>query len=155
MIKPAYHKAGVCMTSLWTAVQARAATNPPITTGLTNLSGMDSSLPDTGLSVLRVMGALILVLGLFGLAVWFLRRTQKLGFRLGPTPQLRVLETRSLSYRHSLYVIAYDNQRFLVGASPGALSLLSELPPLDPATASPAPTATFTDTLRQILRRKS
>ena len=139
------------------ALQARlqAAPLPGIATNLTSLGGLEAPIAGAGTSLLRVLGALILVLALFGLAVWCVRHSQRLGLGLRPQARLRVLETRSLSYRHSVYVIAYDQQRFLVGTSPGDITLLGRLPPAEPAATGDAPPpASFAGVLRQMLNRK-
>lgn len=136
---------------LWVA-QAQTNTN-----GLAPLAGPEAALPDTSVSVIRVFGGLIFVLGLFGVGIWMVRRAQQLGFKLGAVPRLRVLETRSLSYRHSLHVVAYDQQKFLIGTSPGTITLLSELPAAEPAAtdAPVAPPASFSTVLKNMLGRKS
>ncbi len=136
---------------LW-AVQAQTNTN-----ALAPLTGPETALPDASVSVIRVFGGLIFVLSLFGVGIWMLRRAQQMGFKLGSAPRLRVVETRSLGYRHSLHVVAYDQQKFLIGTSPGTITLLSELPPTDPAaTETPtAPPANFSTVLKNLLGRKS
>ncbi len=86
------------------------------------------SLPDAGPSLLRVLGALALVLGLFLGGVWVFRNGRQLALRRGRAPRLNVLETRSLGGRQAVFVVGYDQERFLLGASPSGISLLSHLP---------------------------
>jgi flagellar biosynthetic protein FliO len=111
-----------------------------------------SPVPGAGVSVLRVMGALGVVFALFFAGVWLLRNWRRLHpGRSGP-PKLRVLEVRSLGQRHSLCVIAYEQQRLLVGVSPTGVNLLTQLPegetlPDSPPVALP----TFAATLQQVL----
>lgn len=156
MSKSYLHISALLLPVILGVNRLEGATNLLSNSSLTNWNGIESPLPGAGVSVLRVIGALILVLGLFGLAIWLIRNSQRLGFRLGPQPKLRVLEARSLSYRHSMYVVAYEQQRFLVGTSPGDISLLSELPPAENTAGSPAsPPASFADALRHILHGKS
>lgn len=85
-------------------------------------------LPDLGGSVLRVVGALILVLGLFLGGVWGFRNWQRLAIRRHGAPRLRVLEARSLGHRHMLYLVGCEGQRLLLSASPTGVNLISELP---------------------------
>jgi flagellar biogenesis protein FliO len=116
-------------------------------------------LPDAGPSVLRVMGALALVLGLFLGGVWFFRNWQRLTIQRGRAPKLNVIETRSLGGKHALYVIGYQQERFLLASSPAGVNLLSHLPSaaeqeapeeLKPAAATPS----FAQALTQVLKGK-
>jgi flagellar biogenesis protein FliO len=95
-------------------------------------------LPDVGLSLLRVFGALAVVLGVFLGGVWLFRNWQRLALRRGRAPRLNVLEARSLGGRHALYVVGYNQDRFLVAASPSGVSLLSHLQPADEPPAETA-----------------
>ena len=88
-------------------------------------------LPDVGLSLLRVVGALVLVLALFLAGVWLLRNWQRLVLQRGRAPRLQVLEARSLGGRHALYVVGYEQERFLIASSPSGMNLLSHLQPAD------------------------
>ena len=133
------------------ALAARAQTNlvsPPLVV---------PSLPDSGISsFLRVMGALALVIGLFLGGVWVFKNWQRLAIQRGHAPKLSVLETRSLGGRHAIFVIGYDQERFLIASSPGGVNLLSHLPPATPGDA-PAPAGTppsFSQALSQVLKGK-
>ena len=84
-------------------------------------------LPDMGMSLLRVAGALAFVLALFFGGVWLFRNWQRLAVPRGRAPKLAVLEVRSLGNRHALYVVAYEEQRLLLSASPGGVTLLTPL----------------------------
>ena len=86
------------------------------------------SLPAAGPSILRVMGALALVLGIFFGGVWLYRNWQRLTIQRGRAPKLNVLETRPLGGKHALYVIGYEQERFLLSASPTGVSLITHLP---------------------------
>lgn len=89
---------------------------------------LSSSLPNAAPSVIRVMGALVLVIGVFLGGTWLFRNAQQLRFRRGRSPRLQILESRSLGGRHALFVVAYDQERLLVSSSPGGVSLLTHLP---------------------------
>jgi flagellar biogenesis protein FliO len=121
------------------------------------------SLPDNGLSVLRVFGALALVIGLFFGGVWLFKNWQRFAVQRGRLPKLNVLETRSLGGRHSIFVVGYDQERFLIASSPAGVNLLSHLPAATAegeATGSTsnadklAPAPSFAQALAQILKRK-
>ena len=115
------------------------------------------SSPDLGLSLLRVLGALALVLAIFFGLVWLIRNWQRLALQRGGGPRLNVLEVRPLGGRHSLYVVGYDNERFLLAASPNGINLLTHLPPVtsEPtATAAPAGKMSFGQALARVLSGK-
>ena len=112
------------------------------------------ALPDASFSVLRVLGALALVLAVFFAGVWVFRNWQRFLGRTGRAPKLAVLEVKQLGNRHSLYVVGYENRRLLLASSPANVSLISPLPdaPAD-AAAGPVP-AGFGEVLQQVLQRK-
>ena len=114
------------------------------------------ALPDTGVSFLRVLGALALVIGMFLGGVWLFKNWQRFAGRRGGAAKLAVLETRSLGGRQALYVVGYEQERFLISSSPAGVNLLSHLPGAvegDAATtASPAPS--FAQALTQVLKGK-
>jgi flagellar biogenesis protein FliO len=86
------------------------------------------SLPDAGVSFIRVIGALALVIGLFLGGVWFFKNWQRLAVQRGRAPKLNILETRSLGGRQAIFVVGYNQERFLISSSPTGVNLLSHLP---------------------------
>jgi flagellar biogenesis protein FliO len=116
------------------------------------------SLPNAGVSFLRVMGALALVIGIFLCGVWLFKNWQRLAVQRGRAPKLNILESRSLGGRHAVYVIGYEQERFLISSSPGGVNLLSHLPAAAESEANIAagnsPTPTFTQALTQVLKGK-
>ena len=86
------------------------------------------STPDLGASLLRVTGALALVIGIFLAGVWLLRNWQRLAVRRGRAPKLNVLEIRSLGGRQAIYVVGYEQERFLLASSPAGVNFLTHLP---------------------------
>lgn len=117
------------------------------------------SLADSGLSVLRVFGALALVLGLFFGGVWVFKNWQRLTVQRGRAPRLNILETRSLGGRHSIFVVGYDQERFLIASSPSGVNLLSHLPGAaaegeTPAAGKDVPAPSFAQALAQMLKGK-
>ncbi|HEX3624910.1 MAG TPA: flagellar biosynthetic protein FliO [Verrucomicrobiae bacterium] len=116
------------------------------------------ALPDAGVSLLRVAGAMVLVIGIFLGGVWMFKNWRRLALQQGRGPKLQVLETRPLGGRNAIYVLAYEQQRFLVSASPSGVSLLSHLPAAtDNEAADGAPGVSrpaFTQVLAQVLKGK-
>jgi flagellar biogenesis protein FliO len=121
----------------------------PITSGL--------STPDLGMSLLRVMGALALVLGLFLAGAWLFRNWQRLAVRRGHAPRLNVLEVRSLGGRQAIYVVGYEQERFLLSSSPAGVNFLTHLPGAGDQVeerAEPKPGMSFAQALGQVLKGK-
>jgi flagellar biogenesis protein FliO len=110
------------------------------------------SLPDAGLSVIRVFGALALVIGLFLGGVWLFKNWKRLAVQRGCAPKLNILETRSLGGRHSVSVIGYEQERFLIATSPTGVNLLSHLPNAA-ENDEPAPEKTTPPSFAQALTR--
>jgi flagellar biogenesis protein FliO len=123
--------------------------NPPVTA---------PPFPDAGVSLIRVTGALALVLGLFLGGVWLFKNWQRLAIQRGKQPKLNVLETRSLGARQAVFVVAYERQRFLVATSPAGVNLLSHLPDAEAAeaetTEKPGAPMSFGQALTQVLKKR-
>ena len=114
--------------------------------------------PEAGVSLLRVTGALALVIGLFLGGAWFFKNWQRLALQRGQQPKLNILETRSLGARQAVFVVGYERQRFLVATSPAGVNLLSHLPDADAAETESAEKSaapmSFGQALAQVLKRK-
>lgn len=126
------------------------------TTNLVTGPLMAPTLPNAGASFIRVLGALAVVIGIFLAGVWLYKNWQRLTIQRGRAPKLNVLETRPLGGRQALYVVGYEQERFLVASSTAGVSLLTPLPDADEpepiAKASPAPS--FAQALTQVLKGK-
>lgn len=122
----------------------------------TNQLSLPSPMPDVGLSLLRVFGALALVLAVFLGVVWLIRNWQRLTLQRGRAPRLNVLEVRSLGGRHALYVVGYEQERFLIAASPAGVNLVSHLQAAEETTpdTQDAPRASFAQALTRVLKSK-
>jgi flagellar biogenesis protein FliO len=135
-----------------TAFSAEATNSPALPLTLPQL-------PDAGPSVLRVMGALALVLGIFLGGAWLYRNWTRLTVQRGRAPKLNVIETRPLGGKHALYVIGYEQERFLLSSSPAGVTLLSHLPTAEEKseaeqTKPSAPAPSFAQALSQMLKGK-
>jgi len=95
------------------------------------------SLPEVGFSVVRLLGALALVIALFLAGAWLYRNWQRVSLRRGRALQLSVLEVKSLGQRQALYLIGYQDQRLLLASGPTGMSLLCHLPAEDEAEPTP------------------
>jgi flagellar biogenesis protein FliO len=141
--------------ALITVVSLAAA--PAAFAQATNALVLHSDLPEVGLSAIRALGALALVLAVFFGGVWLFRNGQRLAWRKTGAPRLSILESRPLGNRYALYVVGYEQQRMLIGSSPAGINLLSQLPPAAETPTepiAPAKAASFTQCLQQVLRRK-
>jgi len=114
------------------------------------------ALPEVGPSVLRILGALALVIGIFLGGVWLFRNWQRLTLQRGRRPKLNVIETRPLGGRQALYVVGYEQGRFLIASSPSGVSLLSHLPDAvaDEAPADENTSPAFPVMLARMLKGK-
>jgi flagellar biogenesis protein FliO len=113
--------------------------------------------PDIGVSLLRVMGALALVLGVFLAGVWLFRNWQRLAVQRGRAPKLNVLEIRSLGGRQSIYVVGYEQERFLLASSPAGVNFLTHLPGAgneETGASEAKPQMPFAQALAQVLKGK-
>jgi flagellar biogenesis protein FliO len=112
-----------------------------------------SAFPDTGFSVLRLFGALSLVIGLFFGGIWLARNWQRIVARQVRAPELRVLEVKSLGGRQALWIVGYRQQRQLLASSPAGVTLLTELPLAPADEGAPAAAVDFAEAFKQVLGR--
>jgi flagellar biogenesis protein FliO len=131
------------------ASAAHAATN--------SIAAPGQGLPDVGGSVVRMLGGLAFVFALFFGGVWVFRNWQRVT-RTRTQSRLNIFETRAIGPRQALYVVGYDQQRFLVAASPAGVSLVSALPDASAnlLAAEPEPNGAtpFAQVLHNVLGRK-
>jgi flagellar biogenesis protein FliO len=114
-------------------------------------------LPDASFSILRVVGALMLVLGLFLAGVWLYKNWQRLALQRGRPAQLQLIEMKALGSKQVLYVVGYQQQRLLLASSPAGVTLVSHLPPADAIEAGPGSISgqNFVQALQQALQSNS
>ncbi|MBI1841042.1 MAG: flagellar biosynthetic protein FliO [Verrucomicrobia bacterium] len=130
------------------------------TTGSTLADGAVASpsagpLPDAGASLLRVAGALVFVVAFFLAGAWAFRRSQFLRMAGAKGPRLQVLDARSLGNRQSLYVVGFERQRLLIGASPAGIQMLAQLPDAEEAAAPSPVSLSFTEALQQAAAKRA
>ena len=116
-----------------------------------------SPLPDQGLAIVRMFGALIFVIALFLCGVWLWRNWQRLLARSGQAPKLRILEAKALGARHTIYVVGFEADRWMLAASPGGVAVLAQLPPaerVEPAEVPLPHMPVFAQKLQQFLVRR-
>jgi len=134
--------AGGVLLGCHSVLAAAAESSPP---------RMDT--PSLTFSFFRVVGALAVVVALLLGGVWLFRNWQRLAVPRGRAPKLNVLEYRSLGPRHALYVIGYEQQRFLLSCGPTGVTMLTALPVATATEADlgPAAPANFAETLAKAL----
>lgn len=130
----------------------------PSAVAQTNALPASPTLPDASVSLLRVMGSLALVIGLFLGGVWLFKNWRRLTPTGGRQPKLNIFETRSLGGRQAVVVIGYEKQRFLISTSPNGVNLLTHLPDAaeteaDTTDKTPA-TRPFAQALADVLKKK-
>lgn len=153
------HGLGLAVLIFGTLLAAGAAPNPALLS--TNMPPLTTALPDASFSVIRVFGALVLVLGLFLGGVWLFKNWQRLALQRGRPSQLQILEMKALGGKHALYVVGYQQQRLLLASSPQGVALVSHLPAAEPGELAPGPGAgaiageNFVQVLQQAVQGKA
>ena len=124
----------------------------------TNSVPISQSLPDAGVSLVRVIGSLALVLGIFLAGAWLFKNWRRLSLPNSKLPKLNIFETRSLGARQSIFVVGYEKQRFLVAASPTGVNLITHLPDAAEEETAAAEKSSgpmpFAQALAQVLKKK-
>jgi flagellar biogenesis protein FliO len=146
--------AGLLALLLLTSLHSQTCAAPLLST---NLPVASPALPDASFSVIRVFGALVLVLGLFLAGVWLFRNWQRLTLQRGRPSQLQILEMKALGGKHALYVVGYQQQRLLLASSPAGVALVSHLPAADAAAVEPDKLSgeNFVQVLQQAVQAKA
>ena len=108
--------------------------------------------------MLRVFGALLVVLALLLGGAWWFRKSRLFGLVPAHEAKLKILETKSLGSRHSMHVVTYGEQRFLISDSPAGTHFLTHLehPGEDLVEAEPMPQpepGSFADKLKSLIQR--
>ena len=107
-----------------------AEVTPPKNSSPSNsLGSFDSKAPSPGLDELGRMMGYILLFGAVAVAgFYFLKNGFAFNLNRSNEPKkLQVLEMRSLGNRQFLLVVGYEEQRFLLGVTPGKIDYLCTL----------------------------
>jgi flagellar biogenesis protein FliO len=149
--------AGLVVWFLCSAVASVAAPAPFPAASPTNLPPISPVLPDASFSVIRVFGALVLVLALFLAGVWFFKNWQRLALQRGRSAHLQLIEVKPLGGKHVLYVVGYQQQRMLLAASPAGVALVSHLPAANASDIEPSQVGSpnFVEALQQAVHGKA
>src|SRR5688572_24983953 len=99
-------------------------------------TGSAVAVPSMGAAVFRMVGSLALVIAVFFAAAWIFRNMHRFKAPGANQRKLQVLEGKSLGPRQAVYVVAYEQQRLLIGASAQGLTLLTHLPEGEPQVQS-------------------
>ena len=86
-------------------------------------------------AVMRTVVSFVAVMAVLAVFVWALRRGSLRLSRFAPRGAVSVETAVSLGERRSLAIIAVEGRRMLIGLTPAAISLISDLGP------APAPAA--------------
>ena len=110
-------------------------------------------------AAVRMLGSLVLVLGLLFAGILLFKRWRGLTPGGKQPARIRVLETRSLAQRQTLYLVTCEGQRLLIAGSPMGISLVTQLPaqPAEnlPEALASSPALHFVEALNNALGRKS
>lgn len=124
----------------------------------TNSLPASPALPNAGVSLLRVMSSLAIVIGVFLGGAWLFKNWRRISMPGARQPKLNILESRSLGARQAIVVIGYEKQRFLVTTAPTGVNLLTHLPDASEdeiagseKAAAPLP---FVQALAEVLKKK-
>lgn len=117
----------------------------PDTNALPNLSSGSGDFLE---KFVQMLGAFIFVVSIFVLGAWLFKRSRLFPMYKSGSAHLQILESRSLGYRNCLWVVGYDQQRFLLGTSATGVSLLTSLPDVSPSAATSSERSSFSDQLK-------
>lgn len=119
-----------------------------------------TGMPSMGVAVFRMVGSLAVVIAIFFVGAWLFRNMHRFKGSGANHRKLQVLEGKSIGPRQALYVVAYEQQRLLIGSTAQGLTLLTHLPEGEAQPAS-APAGverivpvSFGEALMQALGRK-
>ncbi len=121
--------------------------------------GTSGSSTDLAGPVVRLMVGLSFVLALFLGGISLFKRWQRTSHERSKS-QLDIFESRSLGPRQALYVVGYNQQRFLVASSQAGITLISPLPLANQESESVFPMGVlpgskkFSDLLLEVMGRK-
>lgn len=122
----------------------------------TNLVTIGADLPSAGVSLLRLIASLSVVLALFFGGVWVFKNWQRMAAVRGPEPRPQVLEGRHRGARQAVHAMGHEQQRFLVASSSAGVTLPTHLPEGEAqAVSTPAGQPSSPETSHRMLEPKA
>jgi len=109
-----------------TADQAARPIRPPGKTRPSS-NGPAAVGDSTQQAVLRVAASMAIVLAVFFMVVWFLRRSLPQQSRVLPSDAFEILGTAALSARHSIQLVKVGNKLLVISLAVGGASSLAEI----------------------------
>ena len=110
------------------AAGMEAQSGTTVTTTLASESGVIAATQGPGLEAwIQLFGMLLLLLGIFVVAAWAIKRWRLLPQLREGGQHLKVVESRSLGQRNSILVVQYRDRKFLVGAGSNGVRLIGNL----------------------------
>ena len=114
-----------------------------------------ATFPSMGVAIFRMVGSLAIVIALFFVGAWLFRNMHRFKNNGANQRKLQVLEGKSIGPRQAIYVVAYEEQRLLIGSTAQGLTLLTHLPEGAPQPAGERIVpVSFGEALMQALGRK-
>ena len=115
----------------------------------------NTAVPSMGVAIFRMVGSLAIVIALFFVGAWLFRNMHRFKNKRMNERKLQVLEGKSIGPRQAIYVVAYEEQRLLIGSTAQGITLLTHLPegPPQPAGERNVPVSCG-EALMQALGRK-
>jgi flagellar biosynthetic protein FliO len=115
----------------------------------------NTAVPSMGVAIFRMIGSLAIVIALFFVGAWLIRNMHRFKNKGMNERKLQVLEGKSIGPRQAIYVVAYEEQRLLIGSTAQGITLLTHLPEGAPQPAGERiVTVSFGEALLQALGRK-
>ncbi len=111
------------------AVTPPSADSAPRPAAQASTDNPEPQLPGSDLSLVRVAGGFGLVLSLIFLTYLAARKIAPQYFGKKPADKnLKLVESLSMGEKRSITIVEFDERRFLLGNTPGQITLLAELP---------------------------
>ena len=115
----------------------------------------NTAVPYMGVAIFRMVGSLAIVIALFFAGAWLFRNMHRFKNKRLNERKLQVLEGKSIGPRQAIYVVAYEEQRLLIGSTAQGITLLTHLPEGTPQPAGERIVpVSFGEALMQALGRK-
>jgi len=94
--------------------------------------------------MLQSVAGLAVVLAIFGLLVWMLKRLQQQRYAHSDGTAMRVVQRFGIDAKHSVVELNHRGRSYLIGISPGGMSTIASFSADEPGAAPDAPVTTGT-----------